>query len=370
MDLLDFSEAEIEEQLSALGYNNIPKQRLQEFKKDLDALIRQERSKSQSPSDWSSTRSRGDDSRSPPAFTKEKVQLNAPELNNVFTQPPPERRQRQILTSTFTEGQHSFDMPSRGHVDSYAQYSVMPKYTRPATAPCTRQMPPAELELEPEPEPSQSSNTFSDTSPERDTDTRPRGKPSIKRKVLRKHRGEPRVFDESTHSEDSGAVSGLEECLDRLQMSDMHRRHRGMQLESEEMESLSSDGELPSAYRHYFKGMVRSHSENDIRPRPKSVIIPMDHPHTRNLKKTDPVSKYFQYKEEWDAFKAPGEKDHRALRLEIREQLAYQPLPLRPRKALIPNTYVVPTDKRRDALRWEIRHDLAHGIIPTKMAFR
>lgn len=90
-----------------------------------------------------------------------------------------------ILTSTFTEGQHSFDMPSRGHVDSYAQYSVMPKYTRPATAPCTRQMPPAELELEPEPEPSQSSNTFSDTSPERDTDTRPRGKPSIKRKVLR-----------------------------------------------------------------------------------------------------------------------------------------------------------------------------------------
>lgn len=33
MDLLDFSEEEIQEQLSALGFINLPKHRLQEFKK-------------------------------------------------------------------------------------------------------------------------------------------------------------------------------------------------------------------------------------------------------------------------------------------------------------------------------------------------
>ncbi|XP_041959790.1 uncharacterized protein hyls1 isoform X1 [Alosa sapidissima] len=164
-------------------------------------------------------------------------------------------------------------------------------------------------------------------------------------------------------------VSGLEQCLDRLQMSGTHR-HPDSELESEEMDSGSSVGELPSAFQAYLKGMVRSQSENDIRPRPKSFIRPlMDHPHTRNLKKTDPVTKYFQYKQEWDAFKAPGEKDRRALQWAIREQLMYQPPPPRPQKVLVPNTYVVPTDKKRSALRWEIRHDLANGIIPTKMAF-
>lgn len=33
MDYLDFSEEEIEQQLAALGYQNIPKERLREFKR-------------------------------------------------------------------------------------------------------------------------------------------------------------------------------------------------------------------------------------------------------------------------------------------------------------------------------------------------
>ncbi|XP_041959791.1 hydrolethalus syndrome protein 1 isoform X2 [Alosa sapidissima] len=355
MDLLDFSEEEIQEQLSALGYTNIPKHRLREFKRDLDVLIRLEKSKSQSSSEWNSPKSQEGASKSPSAFMKEKIQLNvaAPNLSYAFTQAGPERPQRQILTSTFSEGHHGSGV-RREYFDSYTQHTVMPKFPRPATAPSRQNQ-----EVEPE------QISYSDTSP----DTRTRGKPSIKRKVLRKTRGQPHVCDESTQSEDSGGVSGLEQCLDRLQMSGTHR-HPDSELESEEMDSGSSVGELPSAFQAYLKGMVRSQSENDIRPRPKSFIRPlMDHPHTRNLKKTDPVTKYFQYKQEWDAFKAPGEKDRRALQWAIREQLMYQPPPPRPQKVLVPNTYVVPTDKKRSALRWEIRHDLANGIIPTKMAF-
>lgn len=139
---------------------------------------------------------------------------------------------------------------------------------------------------------------------------------------------------------------------------------------------------------------TRSHSESDIRPRPKScklfcfwlitfydkvilylititiflflwliiVINPLyvftqvvflllvirpvfEHPHTRNWKKSDPVAKYylilckrvknktiklhrliwtlvslryFQYKQEWEMFKPPGEKSRKELHWAIR----------------------------------------------------
>lgn len=130
--------------------------------------------------------------------------------------------------STFSEGHHGFDV-QRERFDPYTRHTVMSKFSRPATAPSRPN---------PEVEPEQISNTYSDTSPERDTDARARGRPSIKRKVLRygsgfrrlvfmsqyenviftcmctmsnsksflnrKHRGQPQVCDESTQSEDSG----------------------------------------------------------------------------------------------------------------------------------------------------------------------
>lgn len=80
-----------------------------------------------------------------------------------------------ILTSTFSEGHHGFDF-QREHFDPYTRHTVMPKFSRPATAPSRPK---------PEAEPEQISNTYSDTSPDRDNDTRARGRPSIKRKVLR-----------------------------------------------------------------------------------------------------------------------------------------------------------------------------------------
>ncbi|KAK3533538.1 hypothetical protein QTP70_023316 [Hemibagrus guttatus] len=166
-------------------------------------------------------------------------------------------------------------------------------------------------------------------------------------------------------------VSELEERIAQHHVSVPH----DWSSESEETSGYSDRHssameDLPSAFRDYIKGMTRSHSENDLRPRPKSFIRPvMDHPHTRNLKKTDPVAKYFQYKQDWEMFKPPGEKRRNELHWAIREQLAYQPPPPKPQKTYIPNTYVVPTEKKRSALRWEIRHDLANGIIPAKVTY-
>lgn len=196
------------------------------------------------------------------------------------------------------------------------------------------------------------------------------GRPVIKRKVLRKLKGQVRVCDESIHSEDSGALSELEERLGWTDASilaqDRSRsfRDQDSELESEDAASLddrhSSEGD---AFEAFMQRLDRN--ENDPRPRPKSFIRPvLDHPHTRNLKKTDPVTKYFEYKQHWEAFKSRGEKDRKNLQWEIREQLQYQPPPPRPRRAYVPNTYVVPTDKKRSALRWEVRHDLARGLLP------
>ena len=56
----------------------------------------------------------------------------------------------------------------------------------------------------------------------------------------------------------------------------------------------------------------------------KSLILPMsDHPHTRNIKKVDNVTRYHQYKELWDAQKAPGEKAHKNLRWSVKENMLY-----------------------------------------------
>ncbi|XP_056590198.1 centriolar and ciliogenesis-associated protein HYSL1 isoform X2 [Triplophysa dalaica] len=357
MDHLDFSEEEIQQQLSALGYNNIPKQRLREFKRDLDHLIRHEKSKSHSSSEWSSP----PDSRSgksPPALVKEKVHLNniGPSRNYALFNTSSVGQHHDIFTSTF----HEEDSRDTNHYyDSYSRHSIAHRPARPSTAP---------NRLETEEGSSEIFYSVSDashtTSPERENWAQKR--PMVKRKVLRKYQGQSHVCDESTHSEDSGAVSVLEERMDHMQIGASRVPYDS---ESEEPENYSnrSSSATDEPSSDFIKGMTRSQSESDIRPRPKSFIRPVfEHPHTRNWKKSDPVAKYFQYKQEWEMFKPPGEKSRKELHWAIRERLLHQPPPPRPQKTYIPNNYVVPTEKKRSALRWEIRHDLAHGFVPKK----
>ncbi|XP_056324422.1 centriolar and ciliogenesis-associated protein HYSL1 [Danio aesculapii] len=366
MESVDFSEEEIQEQLAALGYSHISKQRLREFKRDLDHLIRHEKSRSQSSSEWTSPASQCRTSKSPPALIKEKVQLN--NIGSSFSYVPfntsSAAQQREIFTSTFNEEDHE-DAGMNHYYDSYSRHSVAHRPARPSTAP---------NRLETEDGPSEIFHSVLDgsetTSPDGEHQTHL--KPMIKRKVLRKHQGRSRVCDESTHSEDSGTVSELEERLDQMRIpaSRVHYDSESEETESYTDRTSSVTEESSSAFQQYIRGMTRSHSESDIRPRPKSFIRPVfDHPHTRNLKKTDPVAKYLQYKQEWEMFKPPGEKSRKELHWAIREQLMYQPPPPRPQKTYIPNNYVVPTEKKRSALRWEIRHDLAHGIIPAKISY-
>ncbi|XP_034756968.1 ABC transporter F family member 4 isoform X2 [Etheostoma cragini] len=158
------------------------------------------------------------------------------------------------------------------------------------------------------------------------------------------------------------AASCLEERLADLQLSSSAPRDYETEHGDAASQSDTRTSGTFSAFESYVRGMTRSQSDGDLRPKPKSFIRPVMSQQT--IKKTDPVAKYFQYKQLWEMFKLPGEKDRRDLRWEIRERLAYQPPPPKPRRVYVPNTYIVPTEKKRSALRWEVRNHLANGLPP------
>ncbi|KAK3093782.1 hypothetical protein FSP39_020139 [Pinctada imbricata] len=102
-------------------------------------------------------------------------------------------------------------------------------------------------------------------------------------------------------------------------------------------------------------------------PRPASVILrPSEHPHTKHLRKSDPVARFQQFRQSWSMQKVPGEKNHKQLRWNIREQMLSQDQVIEKKapKSYIPNSYVVPTEKKRKNLRWQIRMDMAQGQMP------
>uniref|UniRef100_A0A3P9IJ02 Si:dkey-23f9.4 n=1 Tax=Oryzias latipes TaxID=8090 RepID=A0A3P9IJ02_ORYLA len=334
MDCMDFSEEEIREQLALLGYRNIPKHRLQEFKRDLEEVI--QRGSWKSPD--SSAPINHQTQSSPPAFTKEKVSkefFRSP--GGFFLHEGSADHDRQLLGTHQPRGSGYQQEP----LDSYAQNSVAPKLRLPAGGPTRLQAEP-DVEDVTDPRASDSDGSCWDAR---------RGR-FIKRKVLRKHGGQSLVCDESIYSEEDSA-SCLEERLADLHLeaeSDWSPSPR-----SEESDSVST-----SAFESYRRTMTRTRSEGDLRPKPKSFIRPVRN--QQAFKKSDPVAKYFEYKQLWEMFKLPGEKDRKALRWEIRERLAYQPPPPKPRRVFVPNSYVVPTEKKRSALRWEVRNQLANHL--------
>lgn len=339
MDPLDFTEEETREQLALLGYKNISTRRLLEFKQDLDELLLHGDRKSLTspalplPALSNSNKLQTEASRpSPPAYTKER--------------------------------DHGRQNRNYGHwhlCDSYALHSVAPRLQMPPGAP-------NRLQVEPDTDNTlhQTLNDSCTTSPDN------QGRRFIRRKVLRKHKGQSFVCDESVYSEDSDAVSCPEERLAELDLSSpaQHDFETENEDTTSQSETLSSEAEgvSMSAFESYIRGMTRSRIDGNIRPKPKSFIRPVMNQQT--IKKTDPVAKYFQYKQLWDTFKLPGESDRRALRQEIKEQLAYQPPPPKPRRVYVPNTYIVPTEKKRSALCWEIRNDMANGVLPHKFNYR
>lgn len=167
------------------------------------------------------------------------------------------------------------------------------------------------------------------------------GSRMVKRKVLRKKTDGSRVIDESFTESESGSVLDINE---RLRLLGINTDRPSTAPASEPPYRLSPDD-----------------------PRPASVILrPSEHPHTRNVRKSDPVARYQQFRQSWTHQRAPGEKKHNQLRWNIREQMLAQDqvVEKKSQRVFVPNKYIVPTDKQRKSLRWQIRMDLAQGQMP------
>ncbi|XP_068177188.1 dentin sialophosphoprotein [Antennarius striatus] len=151
-------------------------------------------------------------------------------------------------------------------------------------------------------------------------------------------------------------TSVLGERLEALHLSSARRE---AELRDGDTHSDESDSLSRISFESRMTGMTGGQ-----RDKPKSFIRPL----IQSSRKTDPVAKYFHYKQFWEMFKPPGEADRSAVRQELKERLEYQPPPPKPRRVLVPNSYVIPTEKKRSALRWQVRNDLANGLVPYKFS--
>uniref|UniRef100_A0A3P9QDP1 HYLS1 centriolar and ciliogenesis associated n=1 Tax=Poecilia reticulata TaxID=8081 RepID=A0A3P9QDP1_POERE len=327
MDNLDFSEEEIQQQLAILGYKTIPKHRLLEFKQDLDELIRHGQWKNlSSPRPTSIHTRRAASQSSLPAYTKEKVSLlyNNNSGDGFFLHKE--------------KSEHNVRSLSCG--DSYAALSVGPRLHFSACAP-------NRLQEEPDTEDTLDS-LLSDSYTSSSNQQQRR---LIKRKVLRKRKGKSFICSESIYTDDSDASSCLEERMAELDLTSDRKDY-----DTDENDSQGSETD-PVDFTA-FRSSIDTQSDQEVRPKPKSC----KYPEMKELV----IAKYFQYKQMWDAFQVPGDIIRKALRWEIKEKLSYQPLPQKPRRVYVPNTYTVPTQKKRSELRWTIRNDLANRRLPQK----
>ncbi|XP_050405145.1 centriolar and ciliogenesis-associated protein HYLS1 [Patella vulgata] len=308
----DFSEDEILGELNRLGYHNVPKAKLKEFQRDLKLLIHNDKSNSINTSLSSDYHDKTtDDEFSPPL----KIDISNTNANAGS-------RDKTVKISRDLEKEHNSGyerpafvtgQPSRGHS----------LYSKPH---------------------------IRDDVSETDSECRR----MVKRKTVRKNEKGTRYIDESMTESDAGSVIDAHERLERMRLRDFDRASTGRRSRL----SHSDDEEPP--YRL---------ADDD--PRPASVILRRsEHPHTKNLRKSDPVAKYQQFKQVWQSFRAPGERDHKNLRWNIRERMLAQEVPdKKSHRVFVQNKYVVPTEKQRKTLRWQVRMDMAQGVKPTSGFF-
>ncbi|XP_028409721.1 hydrolethalus syndrome protein 1 homolog [Dendronephthya gigantea] len=165
-----------------------------------------------------------------------------------------------------------------------------------------------------------------------------------KRKVLRRKNGKAHVFDESFSQEAVTDISDVEKRLQRLPVKEDINTTDSESIESEDLSEESSSVLQPW-------GRNRNVLPSFIRPRTSD-------PGTKGIRKTDPVSRYHQFKQEWSSNKVPGERTHKSLRWSTREKMLQYESFEKPRRSYVPNNYVAPTEKKRQALRWEVRSAL------------
>lgn len=313
MDSITFSDQEIEEELARLGYTNIPRDKLKEFQKDLNSLVQAEKSRGNSQecsfASCSDSHVAGGSEGKHNAGQEKKFGSLSGEVSSSHQLRREDleqydRREREVKFSKPTVPGHFalFELPTRTAPDHHDDVSDSGSEMR-----------------------------------------------RMKRKTLRKNEEGSKYIDESMSDIDAASIIDTHERMQRVILRDH--------------DPVGPERCTQSAHSRYGPPPYRLRPDD---PRPPSVIYTsMEHPHTKNLQRADPVNRYHQMQHVWAMQLAPGEKKHKDLRWNIREQMLTQFVPeKKPLRKYIANNYVPPPMKRRDALRWQIRLDMAQGTMP------
>ncbi|XP_053402266.1 centriolar and ciliogenesis-associated protein HYSL1-like isoform X2 [Mercenaria mercenaria] len=326
-DSLEFTDDEIREELGKLGYQNVPDSRLDEFKKDLGRLIRHERSKQSSQNTSLSSHLHTDSSVNDPRIRVPEPRTRIPLEESPVERQVPSLAEDRRQYSQWRSGKENREYPVRS--GSPQEVHHIPR------------RPDADFSLY-ENDADQSQLSQRDDVSEADSERR-----MMKRKVLRKEKDGSKRIDESMSESDFSSLMDINERLRELGIADrveLFDRKRPQSAQTQPPYRLAPDD-----------------------PRPASVILRRpEHPHTRNIKKSDPVARYQQFRQSWQVQRAPGEKNHKNLRWNVREQMLAQDIVYEKKhhRVFVPNKYKIPSDKKRQDLRWQIRMDMAQGQLP------
>ncbi|XP_066929715.1 centriolar and ciliogenesis-associated protein HYLS1-like [Clytia hemisphaerica] len=303
---MEFTEEEVREKLKELGYVNVPRSKLQEFMQDLQDLVEYD----QSMSGDSSAPSRDQYDSIPDDYSTDD------QLDDSYFQ--------RSTASSVPAPLHDVTNGTNRSKSAFSKEKISSRRQRHQVA------------EEKENPVHYDTSSMTSVSPNHEDSSK------IRRKVARKCEGQTRVFDETFTDSDVTDITLLEDRIKNLPYhQQQHQDHRHLQRAPSDTSNMSTTSTQASSL-------------------PAFIRTSKSHPHTKGIKKNDPVNRYHQLKTGWEQNKMPGEAKHSKLRWQVREQMLTYEAFEKPRHRPMVNNYVVPTDKKRQSLRWQVRTAMAN----------
>jgi len=323
---MDFSDEEIREELARLGYDNVPADKLCEFKKDLLKLIESERSKNNSLNSSFLSENKYPEETTDHNEGQESIQGDFTNHGNQWIQ-----QQNQGQETDAEEN-------NCNGIESEEEEIIVSKPKVPG-AYSLYELP---LELD-----KKRKNKSAKQNTSNNMDYKPLDCSSsrvVKRKTCRMMVDGARRVDESFTSDETDGMFEVYEKIKSMAMRDC---------ECDKKKHSSGSSEEPP-YR------LRISKKNSF----PSVIHKSVPPHDRFKKAALPFEKNRYYQQMWKAHAIPGETTYDKLCKKIHmKMMKKDEIKLDP-KIYVPNNYVIPSEKNRKALRWRIRHALERFEIP------
>ncbi|XP_005097904.1 hydrolethalus syndrome protein 1 homolog isoform X2 [Aplysia californica] len=333
---MEFTDDEIREELARLGYQNVPSDKLIEFKKDLLKLIHTERSKNTS---LNSSTEEQRQSRSP--VVKENSEFVTGNFTNHGSQwiEKEFREDWQYRGGDKTTTSKKYDYSGVDHHDRACKSATA---TRSASEMRRNGVPGSYANYELPLDVENGKNNDNQSNSMRDGFEDDSGSKMIKRKTCRKMEDGCRRIDESFCDSETDGIFEIYERIKSMAMRDC---------ECGKSRPTTADVEPP--YR--LKGKKNAYP---------SFIRKMEPPHTRNLVRQKPFDRLRMYQKLWKAQPAAGEAHRFELHKAVHAKLLEKDEIKVDHKVYVPNRYVVPTEKPRNALRWKVRQCLERYEMP------